>query len=47
MLWLLPTGKVQAQTWMVSTTTQVKIGILDKYGALGQYAATFVVVEKD
>lgn len=46
MLWLLPAGKVQAQTWMVSTTTQVKIGILDKYGALGQYAATFVVREE-
>lgn len=46
MLWLLPAGAVQAQTWMVSTTAQVKIGILDKYGTLGQYTATFVVREE-
>ncbi|OGX81422.1 hypothetical protein BEN47_05590 [Hymenobacter lapidarius] len=28
---------------MVSTTAQVKLGILDKYGQLGPYTATFVV----
>jgi hypothetical protein len=44
-LWLLPAGTAQAQTWMVSTTAQVKIGVLDKYGSLGQYTATFVVRE--
>jgi hypothetical protein len=33
----------QAQTWMVSTTAQIKLGILDKYGQLGPYTATFVV----
>lgn len=33
----------KAQTWMVSTTAQVKLGILDKYGQLGPYTATFVV----
>ena len=33
----------QAQTWMVSTTAQIKMGILDKYGQLGPYTATFVV----
>jgi hypothetical protein len=32
-----------AQTWMVSTTAQIKLGILDKYGQLGPYTATFVV----
>ncbi|WP_152559746.1 hypothetical protein [Hymenobacter sp. IS2118] len=32
-----------AQTWMVSTTAQIKIGILDKYGQLGPYTATFIV----
>jgi hypothetical protein len=32
-----------AQTWMVSTTAQIKMGILDKYGQLGPYTATFVV----
>lgn len=46
MLWLLPSGAAQAQTWMVSTTTQVKIGVLDKYGSLGQYTATFIVHEE-
>ncbi|WP_046244682.1 hypothetical protein [Hymenobacter terrenus] len=35
--------KAQAQTWMVSTTAQIKLGILDKYGQLGPYTATFVV----
>ena len=33
----------QAQTWMVSTTAQIKLGILDKYGQLGPYTTTFVV----
>jgi hypothetical protein len=46
MLWLIPAGKIQAQTWMVSTTAQVKLGVLDKYGSLGQYTATFVVREE-
>lgn len=32
-----------AQTWMVSTTAHIKLGILDKYGQLGPYTATFVV----
>ena len=31
---------------MVSTTAQVKIGILDKYSSLGQYTANFVVREE-
>ena len=33
----------RAQTWMVSTTAQIKLGVLDKYGQLGTYEATFVV----
>jgi hypothetical protein len=33
----------RAQTWMVSTTAQIKLGVLDKYGQLGAYTATFVV----
>ncbi|MBJ6109707.1 hypothetical protein JAO73_11835 [Hymenobacter sp. BT523] len=33
----------RAQTWMVSTTAHIKLGILDKYGQLGPYTATFVV----
>ncbi|WP_310395036.1 hypothetical protein [Hymenobacter sp.] len=32
-----------AQTWMVSTTAQIKLGVLDKYGQLGPYTATFIV----
>ena len=35
--------KAQAQTWMVSTNAQIKLGILDKYGQLGSYTATFIV----
>ncbi len=34
---------VHAQTWMVSTTAQIKLGVLDKYGQLGAYSATFIV----
>ena len=33
----------QAQTWMVSTTPYIKLGILDKYNALGGYIAVFAV----
>jgi hypothetical protein len=40
---LSPASQAKAQTWMVSTTAQIKIGILDKYGQLGPYTATFVV----
>jgi hypothetical protein len=36
-------SEAKAQTWMVSTTAQIKLGILDKYGQLGPYTATFVV----
>ncbi|WP_426061522.1 hypothetical protein [Hymenobacter sp. B1770] len=35
--------KAHAQTWMVSTNAQIKLGILDKYGQLGPYSATFIV----
>ena len=41
LLALAPAAK--AQTWMVSTTAQIKLGVLDKYGQLGAYTATFVV----
>lgn len=46
MLWAWPSAAAHAQTWMVSTTAQVKMGVLDKYGSLGQYTATFVVREE-
>lgn len=36
-------SQAQAQTWMVSTTAHIKLGILDKYGQLGPYTATFIV----
>ncbi len=37
------TAGARAQTWMVSTTAQIKLGVLDKFGQLGPYTATFVV----
>jgi hypothetical protein len=43
-LWGLgPASEARAQTWMVSTTASIKMGVLDKYGQLGPYSATFVV----
>ena len=42
-LLLITTSTAKAQTWMVSTTAQIKLGVLDKYGQLGPYTATFVV----
>jgi hypothetical protein len=38
-----PVSQARAQTWMVSTTAFIKLGVLDKYGQLGPYTATFVV----
>jgi hypothetical protein len=32
-----------AQTWMVSTTPYIKLGVLDKYNALGGFSAVFIV----
>lgn len=43
LLWLGAAPAAHAQVWMVSTTAQIKLGILDKYGQLGPYTATFVV----
>lgn len=40
--------KSNAQTWMVSTTAHVKLGVLDKYNSLGGYNPVFVVIcERD
>ncbi|AMR26795.1 hypothetical protein A0257_06505 [Hymenobacter psoromatis] len=39
-----PTAK--AQTWMVSTTPYIKLGVLDKYNALGGYTAVFIVTSE-
>lgn len=36
--------KVQAQTWMVSTTPHIKLGVLDKYHSLDGYEAVFIVM---
>ena len=41
LLGVAPSAK--AQTWMVSTTAQIKLGVLDKYGQIGSYTATFIV----
>ncbi|OGX90458.1 hypothetical protein [Hymenobacter coccineus] len=43
LLWLAVPAPARAQTWMVSTTAHVTLGVLDKYGQLGPYTATFVV----
>ncbi|SFQ01209.1 hypothetical protein [Hymenobacter arizonensis] len=43
LLLLSAAPKAHAQTWMVSTNAQIKLGILDKYGQLGPYSATFIV----
>ena len=42
LLLLSPTTS-QAQTWMVSTDPYMKLGVMDKFGALGAYSAKFVV----
>jgi len=42
----LSAAPAQAQTWMVSTTPYIKLGVLDKYSSLGEYTATFVVVSE-
>ncbi|MBG8552062.1 hypothetical protein [Hymenobacter guriensis] len=36
----------QAQTWMVSTDAYIRLGVMDKYGALGTYTAKFVVTSE-
>lgn len=43
LLFLMFPPRAHAQTWMVSTVAQIKLGILDKYGSLGPYKATFKV----
>lgn len=35
-----------AQTWMVSTTAYIKLGVLDKYNSLGGYEAIFIVTDE-
>lgn len=42
-LFLLTPARAQAQTWMVSTDAYVRLGVMDKFGALGAYSAKFVV----
>lgn len=39
-------SSAQAQTWMVSTTPYIKMGVLDKYNALGGYTAVFIVTNE-
>ncbi len=39
-------SSAQAQTWMVSTTPYIKLGVLDKYNALGGYSAVFIVTDE-
>jgi hypothetical protein len=39
-------SSAHAQTWMVSTTPYIKLGVLDKYNALGSYSAVFIVTNE-
>lgn len=39
-------SSAHAQTWMVSTTPYIKLGVLDKYNSLGGYSAVFVVTNE-
>lgn len=39
-------SNAHAQTWMVSTTPYIKLGVLDKYNALGGYSAVFIVTSE-
>ncbi|MBO2033304.1 hypothetical protein J4D99_18045 [Siccationidurans ginsengisoli] len=39
-------SSAHAQTWMVSTTPYIKLGVLDKYNALGGFAAVFIVTNE-
>lgn len=43
LLWAAAPAPARAQTWMVSTTAHVTLGVLDKYGQLGAYEAAFIV----
>ncbi|NML65065.1 hypothetical protein HHL22_07585 [Hymenobacter sp. RP-2-7] len=42
--WGAPAAK--AQTWMVSTTPYIKLGVLDKYHSLDGYQAVFIVTSE-
>lgn len=42
---LAPT-QAKAQTWLVSTDAYIKIGVMDKFGQLGAYNATFIVTDQ-
>jgi hypothetical protein len=39
-------SSAHAQTWMVSTTPYIKMGVLDKYNSLGGFTAVFIVTNE-
>ena len=45
-LGLFAPSQARAQTWLVSTETFAKLGVVDKFGQLGAYTAKFVVVSQ-
>jgi predicted secreted protein len=45
LLVLTPTAS-HAQTWLVSTDAFIKMGVMDKFGQLGNYTARFVVTDQ-
>ena len=45
-LGLFSPSEAKAQTWLVSTESFAKLGVVDKFGQLGAYSAKFVVTNQ-
>ncbi|SET70450.1 hypothetical protein [Hymenobacter actinosclerus] len=45
-LTLFAPSQAKAQTWLVSTESFVKLGVVDKFGQLGAFTAKFVVISQ-
>lgn len=46
LLALFSPSQARAQTWLVSTESFAKLGVVDKFGQLGAYSAKFVVTSQ-
>lgn len=46
-LLMMAPSAARAQTWMVSTDAYIKMGVMDKFGQLGNYSAKFVVTNQE
>ena len=45
-LTLFAPSQAKSQTWLVSTESFVKLGVVDKFGQLGAFTAKFVVISQ-